>query len=550
MRRRLPIAIIFLSGVFFFHLTWFPPFAAQAEAGATWYVDDDAPNDPGPGTTTVSDLDEDGTPDHPFDAIQEAIDAASDGDTIIVRDGTYTGGGNRDIDFKGKAVHLMSENGPENCVIDAQGTEAEEHRGFVFQNGEGEDSIVNGFTITGGYAYHVGSTFWGAGMGGGVLYALNSSPTLMNNTITGNSGGGVFPWHAGACVIVNNIIALNTGVGIRYGQGATVTGNTIIGNTGAGIGMYFSSGTIANNMITGNSPGIAIHYSSATIVNNTIVDNTFNWAGAGIQLVGSNGGLATIAGNIITGNTTLDAFGGGFACTSLYTLTITNNIIARNSATGENAYGGAMYIGVSATGTIANNTIVDNTAEVSGGGIVCHSSNVSITNNILWGNNGNLEVCTATYSCVENGAAGVGNIDANPLFADPDNDDYHLKSEAGRWSPAANGGAGGWVYDDVTSPCIDAGDPASAYDNEPQGNGARVNMGAYGNTVEASRTSIFGDVTGDCHVNILDMIAVRNHLGQDVVTGDNWRYDLTDDGRINILDMLVVRDNLNMTCTE
>ena len=91
--------------------------AGRAGAETTWYVDDDAPAD--------------------FATIQAAIDAASHGDTIIVRDGTYTGAGNRDIDFGGKAVYLMSENGPENCVVDAQGSESDRHRVFVFTNGEG-----------------------------------------------------------------------------------------------------------------------------------------------------------------------------------------------------------------------------------------------------------------------------------------------------------------------------------------------------------------------------------------------------------------------------
>lgn len=49
---------------------------------------------------------------------------------------------------------------------------------------------------------------------------------------------------------------------------------------------------------------------------------------------------------------------------------------------------------------------------------------------------------------------GAGNIDADPLFADAENDGYHLKSEASRWDPIAQL----WIQDDVTSPCIDAGD--------------------------------------------------------------------------------------------
>ena len=69
-------------------------------AQTTWYVDDDAPNDPGPGDPYVSDPLEDGSSGHPYDAIQEGIDVAAGGDTVLVKDGTYTGTGNRDIDFR------------------------------------------------------------------------------------------------------------------------------------------------------------------------------------------------------------------------------------------------------------------------------------------------------------------------------------------------------------------------------------------------------------------------------------------------------------------
>jgi hypothetical protein len=80
--------------------------------------------------------------------------------------------------------------------------------------------------------------------------------------------------------------------------------------------------------------------------------------------------------------------------------------------------------------------------------------------------------------------AGHGNFEQDPLFADPAARDFHLKSEHGRWVP----GKSEWVKDALTSPCIDAGSPADTYEAEPKPNGGRVNVGAYGNTAEASKS--------------------------------------------------------------
>ena len=71
-----------------------------------------------------------------------------------------------------------------------------------------------------------------------------------------------------------------------------------------------------------------------------------------------------------------------------------------------------------------------------------------------------------------------------------------------------------------------------------------------GSLTVGSPLELEGDVTGDCVVNVLDMIGVRNHLYEDVGSGDNWRYDLTGDGMINVLDMMVVRNNARATCPE
>ena len=105
---------------------------------------------------------------------------------------------------------------------------------------------------------------------------------------------------------------------------------------------------------------------------------------------------------------------------------------------------------------------------------------------------------TIQYSNIEGGQDGIsisgrhstltwgnGNINTDPLFADPDIGNFHLKSQAGRWDPNSES----WVIDDVTSPCIDAGDPNSDWTSEIWPHGERINMGAYGGIQEASMST-------------------------------------------------------------
>ena len=71
-----------------------------------------------------------------FNRIQDAVDVAVDGDTVLVADGIYTGNGNRNIDFKGKAITVKSQNGPQNCIINCEGSEGQFRHGFKFLVGE------------------------------------------------------------------------------------------------------------------------------------------------------------------------------------------------------------------------------------------------------------------------------------------------------------------------------------------------------------------------------------------------------------------------------
>ena len=132
---------------------------------------------------------------------------------------------------------------------------------------------------------------------------------------------------------------------------------------------------------------------------------------------------------------------------------------------------------VASSPTISNLTIVANKYGVE----AYAGSEPDISNTILWSNTGgDLFGCRARYSCVERG--GEGTITADPLFADPENGDYHIRSERGRYWPQFDI----WVLDKATSPCVDAGDPNMGTLYEPMPHGNRINIGAYGGTTEAS----------------------------------------------------------------
>jgi len=157
--------------------------------------------------------------------IQEGIDAASDGDEVVVCDGTYTGPGNKDLDFHGKAITVRSANGPDNCVIDCE----QRGRGFYFRSGETKASVMDGFTITGGHAGQ-----------GGAIYCSETSPTVLNCVISANvavEGGGIYCSESSPTV-VNCVIRDNS---------------ALFGNGGGGIYCFEGSPTFVNCVIAENT---------------------------------------------------------------------------------------------------------------------------------------------------------------------------------------------------------------------------------------------------------------------------------------------------------
>ena len=154
-------------------------------------------------STDGNDITGNGNPDNPFRTIQKGINVASPGTTVIVREGTYQGPSNTDIDFRGKAVTLQSETGPENCIIDCNTSDTQYHRAFDFTAGERRATVIDGFTITNGHAYHGGAALCEVADPtfihcifrnctaeyGGAIYLFASSSAFTNCIFSGNLAG-------------------------------------------------------------------------------------------------------------------------------------------------------------------------------------------------------------------------------------------------------------------------------------------------------------------------------------------------------------------------
>lgn len=233
---------------------------------------------------TVYKLTPDG--DGAFDTIQEAIDAASDGDVIILGPGRYHGDGNRDIDFRGKALIVQAGGGdPLSVVIDAEGSSQEPHRGFYFHSGEGSGSLVFGITISGGWP--------GGGMfdelGGAIYVDSGCSPTIACCRIEGNhavNGAGLYSWHGSPtvdrCLFLENVATNNGGGAYCFGGDPVILNCTFISNEaerGGGIALVdvttdVQSTVFAGNMAGGMGGAVYLALCDVTLTRCTLCDNS------------------------------------------------------------------------------------------------------------------------------------------------------------------------------------------------------------------------------------------------------------------------------------
>ena len=233
---------------------------------------------------------------------------------------------------------------------------------------------------------------------------------------------------------------------------------------------------VAATVIKGSSEDSAVTFSNAEDANCVLAGFTITDANNGIYCSGASPAITNCS---ISANVSA-----GIKLCQGSNPTITNCCIAANGGSGiEMLVYKSGRVTIFNYPIITNCTIAGNQQNGISGGIP------TITNSIIWANSPQQIADTkgtfsATYSNVQGGWPGEGNIDADPLFADPDNGDYHLKSQAGRWEL----GSQSWIIDDVTSPCIDAGDPSIPIGFEPLPNGGIINIGAYGGTAEASKS--------------------------------------------------------------
>ncbi len=413
--------------------------AASAQA-QTIFVDDDAPTDPGPFNPNLSNPMENGSDEFPFDQINEAIDAAENGDTIVVRPGTYFD--TEQLNTDGKAITITSSGGRDVTFLDGFATSGS----MIFMDSnEGRDTVIERLTIQGGFDTN----------GGALEIAGNVSATFRDIRFRNNTAsvdGGVMFINGGTGTVneeplfVDCLFEDNTsqstdaagwdgGVGFIINSAPTFLRCTFRNNSGAQ-GGALAFGTchrvdIIDCLFEDNGAlfdGGAVKFTSCPDVN--IVGSTFRRndgnGGGAIDLFGSN----TLVDRCrFFGNSVRTASSrGGAILTDEDTLTVTNSVFVGNTSMDD---GAAVSLRDNTVAFFENCTITANVAADGIGGILPDSSSRStvlnsiVTGNIDlrptgtpdWGGTGTTAAYTASYSIVDTAGLPGGTFGANLFTA-------------------------------------------------------------------------------------------------------------------------------------
>ena len=407
--------------------------------------------------------------------LQTALGTASDGDTIYIAGGVYTGSGGAVVtvthsitlygDWDGTTTTPpVRDPAAHPTTLDGEGA-----RRGVYVN-EDTAPTIDGFTITGGNATGLGGGLTSGSEAGGGIYSRNAFPIIQNNVITNNVastqpgvrafGGGIYISSDATSAVVryNHIVSNTAGIEIQQGDGggffingaADVLSNTfqdnmackncVHANGGGGyIGWTTNQILIAHNLFENNQAreggGIKLVWSAAQVNENTFIGNTAVF-GAGLDSYYDKG--SNINANVIMSNT---ASGPGNGLRIYITVgpeatCLVNNIIVNNqgpSGAGLYAYsdwhisaitmthntlvsnGAGIKIGSNMTATLVNNIVASHTVGIE---VTDPSGNVFADHTLFWGN-------------TDDGIRGTSPVDSDPAFVNPDANDYHIGPDSG-----------------------------------------------------------------------------------------------------------------------